>query len=67
MSEISCKRFLDRRLYIDGIESYEVSPTRPIKIAISGIINPNRGTLSQNDGISIGISKIGDPAFIDYS
>jgi histone deacetylase 6 len=66
VSDISCNQLEDRRLYIDGIESYEVSVERPITIEISGIINPNRGSTDPDEGISIAILRKGETTFIDY-
>ena len=63
---ISCTRLEDRILHIDGISSYQVSPDRPITIKIKGIINPNKLD-SNSQAIGLGILKIGNTSFIDFS
>jgi len=65
-SKISCTKLVDRKLYIAGIDSYEVSEERPITIEISGIINPNILSSTNTKGISIAIKRQGSNSFIDY-
>jgi hypothetical protein len=63
---ISCTRLSNRVLYIDGVSSYQVSPDRPIKIEIRGVINPNKLN-SNSQPIGLGILSKGTTSFVDYA
>lgn len=57
---------VERMVVISNFNAYEVSPDSPIKVELSGVVNPNKPLVGHSGYISVGALKKGNNRYQDY-